>query len=96
MTSNSLKLLRKLSDQQQYFELRELSQSVWRETQEPVVLPLLAFAQGQMGETALAEKTLDEALFYRSQFDAEALVDLSAVLIVLGWVFLYTYLLFCY
>ena len=84
MTSNSLKLLRKLSDQQQYFELRELSQSVWRETQEPVVLPLLAFAQGQMGETALAEKTLDEALFYRSQFDAEALVDLSAVLIVLG------------
>jgi len=39
--SNSLKLLRKLSDQQQYFELRDLSQSVWHETQakELAILP---------------------------------------------------------
>ena len=83
MISNSLKLLRKLSDQQQYFELRDLSQSVWHETQAPVVLPLLAFAQSRTGDAALSEQTLEQALLYQSEFDAEALVDLAAVLIVL-------------
>ena len=80
---SSLRLLRTLADQRQYVELRELSQSVWHETQAPAVLPLLALAQGQLGEATLSQQTLEQALLRQSEFDAEALVDTAAVLIVL-------------
>lgn len=82
MASNSLGLLRKLADQQQYAELREMCQNFWDETQDQALLPLLALAQGQLGEKELAAKTLGQAQSCQCEYAADELVDLAAVLIV--------------
>ncbi|WJG09309.1 sulfotransferase [Aliiglaciecola sp. LCG003] len=81
--NNSLRLLRKLADQQQYSELRELSQSIWHETQDPAVLPLLALSHGLLGDTLQAEQTFEQAQLYQTELDLDSLVDLAAVCILM-------------
>ena len=58
ISNNSLKLLRKLADQQQFTELHEMCQNFWDETHDQALLPLLALAQFQVGKRAVAETLL--------------------------------------
>ena len=81
--AGGLRLLRKLADQQQYSGLKETALGLWHDTRDPAVLPLLALAHGQLGEQASAERALEQALPHQWDYDADALVDLSAPLILL-------------
>lgn len=80
---NELILLRQLAENQQYPSLLELAQSLWYDSGNPAVLPLLATANAHMG---LKENTLalyQQSLKHFDVLDADARCDLAVVLIVM-------------
>ncbi|HAZ95344.1 MAG TPA: hypothetical protein DCW94_06590 [Porticoccaceae bacterium] len=82
ISNNSLKLLRKLADQQQFTELHEMCQNFWDETHDQALLPLLALAHFQVGKRAVAETLLQDALNCQPDYGVDEIVDLSALLIL--------------
>ena len=86
--TNTLNLLRKLAEHQQYSELRETALSLWHDTQIAEILPLLALAYAHAGQRHLAVTTLKQ--FMQSQgkaplaaIDTDVLLDIAAAHIVL-------------
>ncbi len=78
---SAVRLLRNLAEQHQFSELRELCRSLWDESGDPDVLPLLALARYRLGEWALAEQCLELALSRQTEYGVDARVDLAGALI---------------
>ncbi len=71
--------LRKKADYQQYLSLKQSCLDFIATHSHPAIYPLLAIAHAHLGEFTQSDERLAQALKYRSQFDANALVDLAAV-----------------
>lgn len=80
---NALILLRKLAEYQQYSELKESAQEQWQVSNDVAILPLLSLACANTGLKKQAEQYLEQAQTYQAEYDADCLVDMSAVLIVM-------------
>ena len=78
-----LNLLRQLVENQQYPSLLELAQSLWLESHNPAVLPLLATANAHMGLRENTQTLYQQSLEYFEVLDADARCDLAAVLILM-------------
>lgn len=78
-----LTLLRQLAENQQYPSLLELTQSLWHDSHNPAVLPLLATANAHLGFKENTEALYQQALEHFDLLDADARCDLAAVLIVM-------------
>jgi tetratricopeptide (TPR) repeat protein len=80
---NELTLLRQLAENQQYPSLLELAQSLWHESRNPAILPLLATANAHMGLKGNTDALYQQSLECFDELDADARCDLAAVLIIL-------------
>jgi tetratricopeptide (TPR) repeat protein len=80
---SSLQVLRKQVEYQQYAKLREAAQNLWDKDCNPAVLPLLALAYAHLGQRKPAEDYFAQAIEHQAEFDADSLIDLAAVLIVM-------------
>lgn len=78
-----LNMLRQLAENQQYPSLLALAQSLWHESHNPAVLPLLATANAHMGLIDNIQALYHQSLEYFEVLDADARCDLAAVLIVM-------------
>ena len=81
---NELKILRKLAEQQQYGQLKEMAESLYQDTDNPAILPLLASAYAHLGLQAQSEHYYQQAADHLLALDYDARCDLAAVLIVIG------------
>ena len=80
---NELILLRQLAENQQYPSLLELAQSLWYDSGNPAVLPLLATANAHMGLKENTQALYQQSLKHFDVLDADARCDLAVVLIVM-------------
>ena len=78
-----LTLLRQFSEDQQYQSLLELAQSLWDDSHNPALLPLLASANFHLGIKNQAFILYQQALNHVNQFDENSCCDLAAVLILM-------------
>ena len=76
-------LLRQLAEDQQYASLLELSQSLWDESNNPALLPLLAMASAHTGLEKRTQVLYKQAFLDIKLLDQDARCDLAAVLIVM-------------
>lgn len=80
---SSLAILRKLAEYQHYTELLQMCETLWRELQQPAVLPLLALAHACLGAEPQAEQVLERLTQDQHHLDALSRMDLAAALIAL-------------
>ena len=80
---NELILLRQLAENQQYPSLLELAQSLWYDSGNPAVLPLLATANAHMGLKENTQALYQQSLKHFDVLDVDARCDLAVVLIVM-------------
>ncbi len=80
---NELKILRKLSEQQQYSQLKDMAESLYQQSKNPAILPLLATACAHLGFKQQTEHFYQQAFESLTELDGDARCDLSAVLIVM-------------
>jgi tetratricopeptide (TPR) repeat protein len=74
-----LNILRRLVDNQQFYELKTVAISSYAETDSIACLPLLALAHAQLGELAPALVVYKQALERLNELDPDARVDLAGV-----------------
>ncbi|MEH6591534.1 MAG: tetratricopeptide repeat protein [Halioglobus sp.] len=79
---DSLEILRKLIEQQQYESLLELCEKYWDQQPDPAILGIRSFACTLLGKNEQAHAFLSQALQHQQDLDADALTDLVAALIV--------------
>ena len=78
-----LTLLRQLAENQKYPTLLELAQSLWHNSHNPAILPLLAIANAHMGFKENAQALYHQSIENFEELDCDARCDLAAVLIVM-------------
>jgi tetratricopeptide (TPR) repeat protein len=79
---DSLQILRKLIEQQQYELLLESCDKYWQQRPDPAILGIRAFACTLLGKNEQARGFLSQALEHQQELDTDALTDLVAALIV--------------
>jgi len=80
---NELKVLRKLAEQQQYVQLKEMAESLYHQSENPAILPLLATACAHLGSKMQSEHFYQLAADNLPELDGDGRCDLAAVLIVM-------------
>ncbi|PKH04140.1 hypothetical protein CXF72_02445 [Psychromonas sp. MB-3u-54] len=80
---NELNVLRKLAEQQQHGPLKEMAESLYQNTGNPAILPLLASACAHLGLKQQTEILYGQALESLAELDYDGRCDLAAVLIVM-------------
>jgi|GEM_PF-3851037 len=80
---NELKVLRKLAEQQQYVQLKEMAESLYQQSENPAILPLLATACAHLGSKMQSEHFYQLAADNLPELDGDGRCDLAAVLIVM-------------
>ncbi len=78
-----LVLLRQLAEQQQFLALQAQAEEAWFNERDVAYLPLIALAHAHLDHKAIAENWLQLAQQQQAKFDAYALTDLAAVLILM-------------
>jgi tetratricopeptide (TPR) repeat protein len=81
---NELILLRKLAEQQQYGQLKEMAESLYQDTNNPAIFPLLASACAHLGFKQQSEQHYQLAADHLLALDSDGRCDLAAVLIMMG------------
>ena len=76
-------ILRRLSDRQQYEELRDSGERYWSESGDVQVLPLLALAHAHLAERKPVEEYLARIEEVKDDLDLDGRVDLAAVYILI-------------
>jgi tetratricopeptide (TPR) repeat protein len=79
---DSLEILRKLIEQQQYELLLASCEKYWDQQPDPAILGIRSFACTLLGKNAQAATLLAQARQHQAELDADALTDLVAALIV--------------
>ncbi|ABM04552.1 sulfotransferase containing TPR domain [Psychromonas ingrahamii 37] len=80
---NELNILRKMAEQQQHGPLKEMAESLYQQTENPAILPLLATACAHLGLKQQTEIRYEQAFESLAELDCDGRCDLAAVLIVM-------------